>query len=357
MLADTPAHPIAAASRACAAYRRLPPPRYAPAAYAHAVQKVVREEQVDLVVPTCEEVFYLGQIWRDLSIPVPLFAPGMELLTLVHNKYEFIRFAESLGLDVPETTLLQSKDDLQSMCRRSGDLVFKPVWSRFANHVLLRPEPDALESIRPTISVPWVAQEFVDGDEISVFAVANSGKLKAFSAYRSIYRAGKGAGVCFEPVADQAAKSFARTFVSAAGWTGQISFDLMRTRQGGVLPLECNPRATSGVHFFGDPTRFAEAFLADGDEVSADLAGVQGVRLAVWLYGLPQALKTGEIAKFRRCLNDTSELLDWPDDLGPRRAQFRALVEIIKTAVQQRISLQKASTRDIEWNGPDQSSS
>ena len=352
ILADSPAHPISAASTACALYRRLPPPRFAPDAYADAVEALVRSEGVELVIPTCEEIFYLGQIWRDRAMPAALFAPGMELLARVHDKHAFIRLAQSLDLAVPETSLLQSRHDLQAVRDRSRELVFKPVWSRFASHVLLRPSPEELDAVSPSPEMPWVAQRFVAGEEISAYAVALNGELKALAFYRSLYRAGKGAGICFEPVEDAAARRFVESFVVGTGWTGQISFDLIREQDGRVLPLECNPRAVSGLHFFRDPQRFADAVLDGGDEVKPDVTAPQTVRLAMWIYGLPAALRSGGIGKFRRAMHDADELLDWPGDPAPKRAQWRALAEIAGTARRERISLQAASTRDIEWNGP-----
>ena len=316
------------------------------------MEALVRAEGIELVIPTCEEVFYLGRLWRDRAMPARLFAPDMALLARVHDKHAFIRLAQSLGLDVPETTLLQSEADLERVRGQSRELVFKPVWSRFARDVLLRPSPDKLDVIRPSPAAPWVAQRFVDGEEISAYAVAIEGKLKALALYRSLYRAGKGAGICFEPVEDAAARRFVETFVAGTGWTGQISFDLMREKDGRVLPLECNPRAASGLHFFRDPQRFADAVLEDGAEVKPDVTAPQTVRLAMWIYGLPAALRSGELGRFRQAMREADELLDWPGDPAPKRAQWRALAEIAGTALRQRISLQAASTRDIEWNGP-----
>ncbi|MBN9218388.1 MAG: hypothetical protein J0I79_10575 [Mesorhizobium sp.] len=355
ILADTPAHPLAAASIACASYHRLPPPRFAPQAYAQAVQDLIRAGGIQLVIPTCEEIFYLGQAWRDRTMPARLFAPDMELLTRVHDKHAFIRLAQALGLAVPETTLLESADDVATVRSRARELVFKPVWSRFASHVLLRPSPAALDAISPSAAVPWVAQRFIAGDEISAYALAHDGKLEALALYRSRYRAGKGAGIWFERVEDAAARHFVQAFVAGTGWTGQISFDLMREEDGTVLPLECNPRAVSGLHFFRDPEPFVAALL-DGAEVRPDLDRPQTVRLAMWVYGLPSAVLSGGIGHFRQAMHDADELLDWPGDPEPKRAQWRALAEIAGTALRQRISLQAASTRDIEWNGPLQSS-
>ena len=354
ILADSPAHPIAAASTACALYRRLPPPRFAPDAYAEAVEALVRSEGVVLVIPTCEEVFYLGQLWRDRAMTARLFAPDMDLLARVHDKHAFIRLVESLGLAVPKTTLLHSRHDLQAVHDRSRELVFKPVWSRFASHVLLRPSPEELDAISPSPEMPWVAQRFIAGEEISAYAVARDGKLKALAFYRSLYRAGKGAGICFELVDDPAARHFIESFVAGTGWTGQISFDLMRDKNDRILPLECNPRAVSGLHFFRDPQRFADAVLNGGTEVKPDVVRPQTVRLAMWVYGLPAALRSGDLGRFCQAMRAADELLDWPGDPAPKRTQWRTLIEIAGTALRQRISLQAASTRDIEWNGPDQ---
>lgn len=352
ILADTPARPIAAASKACARYHRLPPPRFEPQAYAEMVETLVRAEGVDLVIPTCEEVFYLALAWRGRRMPAPLLAPDIDLLAEVHNKHSFVRLAERLGLPVPETTLLNSRDDLEAVRRRSRDLVFKPVWSRFASQVLLRPTPDFLDAIVPSPAMPWVAQRFIDGEEISAYAVAREGRLKGLALYRSLYRAGKGAGIFFERVEDQAARELVERIVAGTSWTGQISFDLMREAERRVLPLECNPRAVSGLHFFRDPARFADAVLEDGPEAAPDVVVPQTVRLAMWIYGLPAALRSGGLAHFRTAMREGQELLDWPGDPAPVKAQWTTLAEIARVAWLQRISLQAASTRDIEWNGP-----
>ncbi|RWL83312.1 MAG: hypothetical protein EOR67_03370 [Mesorhizobium sp.] len=352
ILADTPARPIAAASKACARYHRLPPPRFEPQAYADAVEALTRAENVELVIPTCEEVFHLTLAWADRTMPAKLFAPDIRLLAQVHNKHSFIRLVEQLGLAVPETTLLNSRDGLESVRGHSRDLVFKPVWSRFASHVLLRPTPDFLDAIAPSPAMPWVAQRFVEGEEISAYAVAREGRLKGLALYRSPYRAGKGAGIFFERVEDEAARDLVERIVAGTTWTGQISFDLIREPGGRVLPLECNPRAVSGLHFFRDPARFAVAVLGDGPEVRPDVTVPQTVRLAMWIYGLPVALRSGGLARFREAMREGQELFDWPGDSAPVRAQWPALAEIAGMAWRERISLQAASTRDIEWNGP-----
>lgn len=356
LLADTPAVPLSADSSACDAYFRLPPPRFEQQRYGDVVEALVKRENVVLVVPTCEEIFYLAAIWRERSLTARLFAPDTDLLARAHNKFDFIELCRSLNLPAPPTVLLQNRADLASVRSTASQMVFKPAWSRFASRVLLQPKPEELEDLAPTAQAPWVAQEFIAGKEISAYAIAQNGHLQALSLYCSTYRAGKGAGIYFKPVENEAAKTFVAGFAVGTGWTGQLSFDLILKADGTVLPLECNPRATSGLHFFRNPKAFAQAICTGEGSVEPDVACPQTARLALWIYALPTALRRGELRGFLRDLESAEELLDWPGDPAPKRAQWRTLGEIAALALRHRISLQRASTRDIEWDGPDQSS-
>lgn len=87
-----------------------------------------------------------------------------------------------------------------------------------------------------------------------------------------------------------------------------------------------------------------------------DVTGIQAVRLAMWVYGLPSALRSRDFARFREVLGAAEEILRTKNDPSPGCAQIPALLEIATIAMRNRISLQSATTRDIEWNGPDQSS-
>ncbi|WP_417711689.1 ATP-grasp domain-containing protein [Roseibium aggregatum] len=356
VLADMPARPLSSSSRACAVYQRLPSPRFHPEDFAIAVEALVEREKPTLIVPTCEEVFYLAALRDKRGLGAELFAPGLDLLQTAHNKHDFIRQCEGFGIAVPETRLLRSPEELTDLGKDAGNLVFKPVWSRFAGQVLVAPTPAKLKHVVPSTAMPWVAQERLQGEELSAYAVARGGKVLALSLYRSLYRAGAGAGICFEPVTDASAREFVETFVSKTGWTGQVSFDLMRLDDGSVRPLECNPRATSGLHFFKDADRFVRALSQGGAEVLPDVTRIQAVRLAMWVYGLPVALRSWDIRRFRKVLGATGEILGTGDDPAPGRAQIPAFLEIAAIALRHRISLQSATTRDIEWNGPDQSS-
>lgn len=349
-LADTFDFPLAQASNRHSGYITLPSPRFDLEGYAAGLTRAVAEHGIELIIPTCEEVFFLAILAERGDLAAPLLAPDLAMLTATHNKFQFIELARSFGLSVPDTRLLESAADLSDTDPKTS--VYKPVWSRFASQVFIKPSTRTLSKVTPTKAAPWVVQECIIGEEFSVYAVARNGKPIACAIYRSIFKAGKGAGVCFENVKNENVTEWVFEFIKRSGWDGQISFDFMRRADGSVVPLECNPRATSGLHFFGDASAFSRGFW-QGERIEPDVNDVQALRLALWIYGLPQAMFRGRLGAFKTCIQQAHEVLDWHDDHGPVAAQFRALREMIKIAVRERITLQQASSLDIEWNGPD----
>jgi hypothetical protein len=345
--------PMAMNSVACHAFHLLSSPRFDLDRYYETISDIVRTYAIDLIIPTCEEVFYLAMIKG--RVGAEMWCPDIAELSLAHDKFGFIGLVKSLGLAAPETRLIQSGSDLMTCASTADNLVFKPQWSRFATMVLIKPTAQQLRNARPTAQAPWVAQVFVAGEEISTYGFAHQGKLLGLAQYTSLYRAGRGAGICFEIIDDPAVTEFVTRFVAGTQWSGQISFDLIRQTDGTIMPLECNPRATSGLHFFRDPQAFAQAVLSDGPAIMPDVTQTQAVKLAMWVYALPHAIRMGQIAAFRQIYKASQDPLSWVGDPGPIKSQYAALRTIAKIALRDRVSLQAASTRDIEWNGPNQS--
>jgi predicted ATP-grasp superfamily ATP-dependent carboligase len=348
-LADTHRFPLSRATRFCEGYLRLPSPHDGVAAYSRAVEAAVAAHRIDLVVPTCEEVFFLAAA-RDLhGAAFELFAPPFETLARAHHKALFAAEAAGLGADPPRTDLVTSVGELADIAD-AGDRVLKPAWSRFASRVLVRPDPGQLAMLRPSPADPWLVQDYLPGDEICCYAVARNGLLLAFAAYRPLHRAGLGAGVAFEPVEEPVARRFVAGYAARQRWTGQLSFDFRRDAAGALHVLECNPRATSGLHFFATDDSLPDAVIAGAHASATDLRPMT-VPLAMLVYGLPAALARGSVrgwwADFRRMGN----ILDFPGDRSFFGAQFLSLAEIALVAARQRRTLQQAATWDIEWNG------
>ena len=354
-LVDHLKHPLAAASRLKIPYCQIPPFSEDPAAAGDALHDVIEKRGIDFVIPTCEEVLHLAALWQRKPPNATLFAPKLADLSKVHNKYHFIRLCEELGLPTPRTRLITTTQEVATHAQDAQNLVFKPVWSRFGSQVLIRPKARELQKIQPTLQNPWVAQDYIDGTELCVYAIARGGKLVALSTYRGLVRAGPGASICFVPEDNEPVRSFVEKIVAATAWTGQISFDVMRTHDGKFLPLECNPRATSGLHFFSDGDAFSQAVFGQTDEVNPNVTAPQTLPLALWLYGLPMMLNKEQRPVFLYALRRSGDVMRWPTDRVAYPAQLRAVVEFAGIARRQKVSLERASTWGIEWNGEDQS--
>lgn len=336
-------------SRAVARSFRVPAPNADRAAFLAALARIVREERVDLVLPTCEEVFHVAAG----PLGCEVFAPPRDHLLRLHSKLAFVRTLESRGVPAPETWEVTSPEDLAALCRRlpAGDrLVLKPVWSRFAVHVAFVTAGGPLPALSDR---PWIAQRFVEGRPLCTYGVARQGRLLAHAAYDAEFTAGRGASVSFRPLDHPRLLQWVQDFVAAEGLTGQASFDFVEGADGTLWPLECNPRATSGVHLFDAADGLDRAFLGRPQEVLLPRPEASVVlTLAMWLFALPQVRSLARLRAWADRLRGARDAIFRRDDPLPFLSQFGVLAHLASVALRHRTSLLAASTRDIEWNGP-----
>lgn len=348
-VADSLAHPLSRFSRAADHFVRLPEPRRDPAAWIEALAEVVRQQAIDLLLPTCEEVFYLAHGLERLRPLCRVFTSAFDVLHRLHHKGDFAALTQGWAVAAPPTQVLHDAAALQARAAEHDSLVFKPAYSRFASHTLVRPGRAQLAKVKPSAQAPWVAQQFVPGQEHCSFSVLVDGQLRAHSSYQPRYRVGRGSGIYFHSGAPAPIRAFVEQFGQATGYTGQVGFDFIEDRQGRFHVLECNPRATSGVHLFDDQR--VQLVAALGIEAAPLLQATlepRMIALAMLLLAAPQRLFKGE---FWHDYRHARDVIVQDGDRGPLTAQVLSLAEIIGRALSRRCGLLAASTADIEWNG------
>jgi len=213
------------------------PPRQQTAAFLEALKEIIIRDNIDLLIPTCEEVFYVGM--GRSCLPCKVFAESIEKLQTLHNKWSFALRASELGLSVPETFLVRTPDELLLAFTQWRKLILKPVYSRFATRTLIEPTiKQALSTMTFDFANQWVAQELIAGREICTYSVVQHGRLTAHAAYRADFTAGRGATIVFQPITHQATFDWVQRFVAAIGFTGQIAFDFIETPDGEVNALD-----------------------------------------------------------------------------------------------------------------------
>ncbi len=256
----------------------------------------------------------------------------------------------------PETHRLVDRESVQMWQdgRECHEWVLKPVYSRFAARTLIAPSARQVEALTPSQSDPWVAQRRVVGQEYSTYSIAIEGRVTAHVCYRSEYRAGPGSGIYFVAVEQQAIQNFVEGFVAQHRFTGQIGFDFIADStdsQARVFVLECNPRATSGLHLLHDKA-VADAFDASATGLITPVPGEHAMLGSIMmLYAFPQAIRQSQWKRFWRDMRKGRDVIfDWRD-VWPAILSPLSLLEVIVTALKTGKPLTNASTYDIEWNG------
>jgi glutathione synthase/RimK-type ligase-like ATP-grasp enzyme len=324
---------------------RLASPRFAFPRFATNLADLVRRLDAKLVVPMCEEVFYVAEAAKQHGFADRVFAPAPETLRRLHSKVEFAGLASACGVSAPATERVTSIAELSAFRKRAGELVFKPEFSRFASHALIRPRADALDRLRPTPEAPWAVQEYVAGGEVCIWSAARAGEVVAFCAYRPRWRVGRSASFYFEADRDPRLLHLAQTIARATGASGQLSFDVIRRADGSITPIECNPRGVSGLHLFDGAPRLAEALLGASGLQTVN-AEARHLGPAMWLLGAPQALVQGRIGVFLNDLTRSRDALS-----GAATGALMDAARFAMLGISRGRSASGQSTDDIEWNG------
>jgi glutathione synthase/RimK-type ligase-like ATP-grasp enzyme len=308
-----------------------------------------------LIVPSSEEIFHLARPELAERLGETLFAPPLGILRRLHDKSAFAELCASEGLPVPPTHRLASRADADSYAGQSADWVFKPCFSRFGAEALVSPTPDKVRAIAASPERPWVAQRRVAGLEASFYAVARGGALTAFAAYQSGWRLG-GAGISFDPVEPELEariEALAARIASAFGIQGQFACDLIVDASGQPWLIECNPRATSGVHLLTGAGGLARAMLGTQAALVRQSRAPRHLLPALATHGFFSAIGQRRLGEWAGQIRRGSDVAGNP---GDRRPAFAAIVDgvgFMLAGALQRTSMTAAATADIEWNGED----
>jgi hypothetical protein len=350
-LVDSMPSAMANASKAPAAVHRWPSPRRRRDRFRRELARLVERLDPVLVAPTCEEVFHLAAAAPALGLADRLFAPPLETLRRLHAKDSFAALCRALALDAPETRTITDPAGLAALATTAEALVFKPVFSRAGDRTLVRPAANQLARLKPTAADPWIAQDAVAGREVCFYAAVRRGELVAFAPYAPVWQTPGGAGYAFELLAGETAERLRRQakVIGEVVRTGQFARDAIVDADGRPWLIECNPRATSGVHLFGRGPELARAMLEG--EPCEPKPGLRYLSPAMLMFGLPRALARGRLRQLRADLAQGDDAIGAP---GDRLPAWGAVVDGIAFQVGAWAtgrSLADQMTRDMCWNG------
>ncbi len=351
---DTYPGAIGSHSKYVAAHATTASPRFDTDRFVADVSDIVTRFEIDVILPTFEEAFYLSARAADLPDRVRLYTGGFDKLARLHDKVSFQRLAVEAGVPVPETVVATDDASLAAAIARFPQYFARAAFSRGGVSLLTNTGPLAgqlaVADVHPTPDQPWLVQPFVDGPMVCTYSTIVDGRVTAHCTYRAPEQWAHSTGIAFLAVDSSQTLEYTQRLVEALDdtYTGQLSFDWV-DHDGQLYGIECNPRTTNGV------------ILLDAEELSAGLTaavaapavvepGVEReIKLAVMADSFAEPLK-----HLPTSLHDLIHVRDigagWHDDLAMLWAPA-ALVHGAKLDRGQHEALLEALGDDIVWNG------
>ena len=342
----------------------VPPPNQAQQGYIDALVKIIQSEHIDLLIPTCEEIFFVARGLERLKEFCTVFAAPIDEIQRLHNKWTFNQLVHESGLPAPRTQLLCSQADLQNYLGQQRQsfmpCVLKLAYSRFATQVHIIDDQRQFERLPSDLAIsessPWLAQEKIEGQAFCSYSIAHKGKLIAHALYPQTFTSGQlGACIHFQAVMQPDIDEWVRHFLEHSQFSGQIAFDFIISADKTVYALECNPRATSGAHLFQSSEQLEQAFLCP-DQVQDTIrpqAGTQAmIAVAMLIYGPAVIFRSWTFfQRWLYAITHARDVIFERADPRPFLAQPLILWYNWRSSRQHKRSMLANSTYDIEWNG------
>ncbi|MFV0320662.1 MAG: carbamoyl-phosphate synthase large subunit [Microbacterium sp.] len=318
------------------------------------VVAIVEEHDIEVILPSFEEAFYLAARAHDLPEGVTLFTGAFAELARLHDKASFQRLVEQAGVPIPETIVATDDASLRAAIEKFPRYFARAAFSRGGVALLTNTGPLAdhmsVDDCHPTPEQPWLVQPFVDGPMVCTYSTVVDGRITAHCTYRAPEQWAHSTGIAFLGVDSTKTLEYVQKLVDAldSGYTGQLSFDWV-DHDGELYAIECNPRPTNGV------------ILLETDELVAGLTGTAetpavvqpGVEREIKLAVVADAF-TEPLSHLKTSLHDIIHVRNvgsgWHDGIAMMWSPA-SLVHGAKLARGHHEAVLEALGGDIVWNG------
>lgn len=329
----------------------VPSPRFATDGFIAALARIINEYKIDLLIPIFEETYYIASHLDKLPKSCTVFTLPFEQLEPLHNKWGFMEKLRELGFVTPKTWLIKSNDELTSI-PPEGTFALKACYGRASLQVFKVKKGNIPKDVDILPRNPWIAQEWIEGDRFCSYSICHAGKVNATSIYPVEYAIGGTSCLTFKPVRHAKIIAWIERLIKLLNYTGQVGFDFIERADGTLYAIECNPRATSGVHLFNPQDHLSEAFLnTNKDTIYPHADTKKQIAIGMMMYGWKNdSIPNNTILGYLQKLLQTPDVIFSMRDLKP----FLFMPYFFAAYVQRSFQLQKPMpavfTHDIEWN-------
>ncbi|MDJ1181502.1 ATP-grasp domain-containing protein [Roseofilum sp. BLCC_M91] len=315
-------------SNVVAGFYTVPNPKKNWNKYCKHLLEIIQTKNIDIFIPVSSAVgsYDESRLKAILSPYCEVFHFDPEITELLDNKFTFIEKAKILGLSVPKSFLITNfqqildfdfaQDGSQYILKsipydsvRRLDMTKLPMKSEQEMEAFVKKMPISKDK-------SWIMQEFIRGKEYCTHSTVRNGKIRLHCCCES-----SEFQVNYHHVEEPKIYQWVETFVKGLNLTGQISFDFIKTEDGQVYPLECNPRTHSAITTFHNHPGVADAYLKDAeDETKSPIFPLPDSKATYWTYHelwrLTGIRSFGQFkAWMKRITEGTDGIFQWDDPL------------------------------------------
>ena len=348
-LADSLRFPIAKNSRAVKKYFYIHQARFEYEQFVSDLIDIIVNNEIDYIIPTCEEIFYIAHAKERLEQHCHVICSDFTLLSKMHDKYTIMLMANDCCIKTPATKIIRY-DEIKSFSNDYANYVLKKRFCRFGSDVIVNVDAKNVAQLNTPSDTEYLLQDKIIGEEICSYSIAVNGIVTAHCSYIPLYRLHESAGMYFMPSFNKEIYLFVKTYVKKHNFTGQLSFDFIKSIDGLFL-IECNPRASSGVHLLNN-NDLANAFtneLYQSESVSDNKPAC--IKLAMLLIMLPISIMKFSFMTWFKDIKRANDVITLKNDNKYFFFQLLSLAELILLSIKLRKSIRVVATHDIEWDG------
>lgn len=350
--ADTYAQSPGSHSKYLAGHFVYPSSRNETEAFIDALERIVTENGIDVVVPAFEEAFFISTQLERLSRAATMFVAPFASLARLHDKAAFEALVRGLDLPIPETVVVTSDAELAAAIERFDRYFGRAVFSRGGVDLLTNAGPLAgalsRSDVHPTPEEPWLVQPFVEGETVCTYSTVHAGTVSSHLMYRIPRQWHHATGIQFESIDASESLRLIEPIAAELGYTGQMSFDFLITGDG-LSFVECNPRATDGALLLS-PQQIARGLL-EPDADTFLLPPGESTQLDLALVG---DAFSDHMKRFPQTIRDLARVKDagdgWHDPLPTLYSAF-SVTHFAGVSHKEHAKLQDAMDADMSWDG------
>lgn len=331
---------------------RIPSPRFYPDAFVDSLVDIINEQKITLLIPVYEEVLLLAKERSRFPKSCRVFAESFNLLRQLHNKWFFHQKLLELGIESPKTILIETQEDLSKL-EFAKQYALKASYSRGSLSLKKGVGGKTMPQLTIEEHNPWIAQEWLEGKKYCSYTICNKGAIQSHASYPVQFAIDGNSCITFEAIEHAPIMRWVENFVRKIEFTGQIAFDFIEKSDNTLYALECNPRATSGVHLFKASDRLDLAFFGEANKIISPQNGrSKQLFPGMLLYGWKKSsYPENTFKKFIKAIGSIEDVLfNWKDPM-PFLAFPFILAGIWSDSKKHQISIPAAFTFDFEWNG------